>query len=183
MENENIETIDSQNDTEETVISNEESDNTETEGTDVDIEAEVKKATASLYARMKKAEEEAREAKAKLAQTSGKSDKTSGDLSQKDVIYLAKSDIHDEDMDEVLNYASKAGLSVKEAHEYLKPILMNKQELRKSAAVANTGNVRRGVSKVSGESLLEKARSGDVPNDPDALAKARFEEMKNKNKR
>lgn len=170
MENENIENIDSQNDTEVTENTNEESvDTTETEETDVDIEAEVKKATAPLYARMKKAEEEAREAKAKLAQTSGKSDKTSGDLSQKDVIYLAKSDIHDDDMDEVLKYASKSGVSVKEAHEYLKPILAVKNEQRQTALAANTGSSKRGSGKTAPDILLAKARKGELPTSDDDI--------------
>lgn len=165
-----METIDSQNDTEVTENTNEESvDNTETEETDVDIEAEVKKATAPLYARMKKAEEEAREAKAKLAQTSGKTDKTSAELSQKDVIYLAKSDIHDDDMDEVLKYASKSGVSVKEAHEYLKPILAVKNEQRQTALAANVGTSKRGSGKISGDVLLDKARKGDLPTNDDDI--------------
>lgn len=170
MENE-YEEVNPTNDTEVTENTYEESDNTETEEIGIDIEAEVKKATAPLYARMKQAEAEAKEAKAKLAQAgSSKTEgNTSGDLSQKDVIYLAKSDIHDDDIDEVLKYASKSGVSVKEAHEYLKPILAVKQEQRKVASAANVGVSKRGSGQVAADILLAKARKGELPTNDDDI--------------
>lgn len=89
------------------------------------------------------------------------------------MIYLAKADIHDEDFDEVTKYASKNGVTVKEAHEYLKPILAVKDEQRRIANAANTSSSKRGSGKVSDESVMENASRGRET-DPEALAEARM---------
>lgn len=86
-------------------------------------------------------------------------------LSQKDVIYLAKASINDDDIDEVTNYASKMGVSVKEAHEFLKPVLQVRNEERKTAEATNTSKQTRGTGKVSPESILDKARKGQISED------------------
>lgn len=183
MENEN-EDVNLQNDTEETVNFNEESvEATETEETGVDVEAEVKRQTAVLYARMKQAEADAKKAKAELANSSRSETKVSGELGTTDVIYLAKADIHDDDMDEVLRHAKLHNVSVKEAHSYLKPILDVRVEQRKTAEASNVGSSKRGSGKISDEVLLSKASKGEISaNDADIerLIEARFQAKKGK---
>lgn len=103
-------------------------------------------------------------------------------LSSKDVIFLAKADIHEDDMDEVLDWARFKGVSVSEAHKQLKPSLDIKTEERNSALATETGKGARGGSKVDGASLLEKAEStGEVPDDDAGmtkLAEARMARLK-----
>ena len=185
MENENQD-VNLQNDTEETVNFNEESvEATETEetGAEVDVETEVKRQTAVLYARMKQAEADAKKAKAELANSSRSETKVSGELGTTDVIYLAKADIHDDDMDEVLKHAKLHNVSVKEAHSYLKPILDVRLEQRKTAEASNVGSSKRGSGKISDEVLLSKASKGEISgNDADIerLIEARFQAKKGK---
>jgi hypothetical protein len=139
----------------------------------------VKEANAQLYARTKKAEgfeqdstgkwvkkqAPAVQEKKEEAPTSEKS------LSQLDIIYIAKADIHEDDLEEVLNYAKTAKVSVKEAHQYLKPILDIKVEQRKTANGTNTDGGKRGSSKLSDEALLADAEKGKLPESPEDIAR------------
>lgn len=122
-----------------------------------------KKAEASSqnFERAKKAEAELKEARAKLEV---KAPSNQDGLSTKDVVYLAKADIHADDVDDVLTYAKKMGVSVSEAHKFFKPILSERAEERKTASASHTKGGARGNSKVSGEELLRKAETtGEVP--------------------
>lgn len=179
MENEEKENANSQNGTEETGNSNDSTQ--DTGGTGVDIEAEVKKATAPLYARMKQAEAEAREAKAKLAErgTSGEVN-TKGSLSTVDLMALVNHKVNEEDIPEVENYARFKGISIAEALKttVVKSLLSEKEEMRKTASATNVKNSRVAVNKVNPSDLLDKARAGEKIDDKDieALARARMEE-------
>lgn len=103
-----------------------------------------------LYERTKKAE-----AKAPL-QTDG--------LSSKDVLFLAKADVHADDIDEVLDWAKFKKVSVADAYKQLKGVLDVKAEHRRTAQITQTDGGRRGTTKVTGEDLLRKAEeSGEVP--------------------
>lgn len=95
-------------------------------------------------------------------------------LSQKDVIYLAKADIDEQDLDDVIEYANLKKIPVSEAHKFMNPILKERAEERKTAqaTVVKTGN--RGASKNTPESILADVRSGKEV-DPEVLAKARME--------
>lgn len=149
------------------------------------LETSDEESSSELETRLAKAEELAQNYKirAEKAERLAKASKevpstqkqtpTAGDLSQKDVIYLAKADIHDEDFDEVTKYASKNGVTVKEAHEYLKPILAVKDEQRRIANATNTSSSKRGSGKVSSETIIENASKGRET-DPEALAEARM---------
>lgn len=179
MENEEIENIDSQNDTEATENANEESvESTETEETEFDIDAEVKKQTATLFARMKKAEQEAKELKAKLATNSGSSKQTQADLSNTDLYALMEAKVPKDDIDEVRDYAKLKNISIEEAlkSSIVKATLREKAENRKSNEVANTSGARRGTARVSDEALVDNFRKGILPesdDDFDRLVKAR----------
>lgn len=85
-------------------------------------------------------------------------------LSNKDIIFLAKADIHDEDMDTVLDWAKFKKISVQEAHKQLKPTLDLNAETRRTAMATQTRAPARGASKATGTDLLSRAeRTGEVP--------------------
>lgn len=158
MENENIENADSPN--------GEVEDNTE------DLEA-LKEQNKKLYARAKKAEgfvlEEGQWVKKPKVEKPAekpveKPAETAQGLSEKDLFALVKADVAEDDIDEVKGYASYKKISVAEAlkDKTLKGILSDRSEERRSAQVANTRSAR-GSSKVSGETLISKAKQGDLP--------------------
>lgn len=128
-----------------------------------------------LKARLAKADEVANNYKIRAEKAEKKAKETpqpaQNGLSTKDVVYLAKADIHDDDVDEVLDYAKLKGISVGKAHEFLKPILAVRTEQRTTASAANTSSVRRGASKATGETLLENAKAGKLPDSDDDIAR------------
>jgi len=132
-----------------------------------------------LKARLKKAEElannykvraEKAEAKAKGGEKTAKIDTS---LSTKDVLALSKANIDDEDLDEVLEYASYKKMPIHEVLKspILKATLAQKAEERKSAAAVNTGSTRRAGNTTSDERLLADARKGVLPDSPDDIAR------------
>lgn len=141
---------------------------------EIDIEDLKKRAEASSqnFERAKKAEDELKKLK------SEKPEEVSRDgLSNKDVIFLAKADIHEDDMDEVLDWAKFKKVPVSEAYKQLKTTLNVREEERKSAAASNTSNARRGSSHATGESLLSQAKAGKIPEsdeDIQSLIKAKM---------
>lgn len=124
--------------------------------------------------RAEKAEKEAKASKPKAP--------SQDDLSSRDVLYLAKADIHEDDLQEVLDTAKQKGITMSDAHKYLKPILDVRQQERTTALATQTGRGMRGANKTSGEDLLRKAeRTGEVPTDDAglrALAEARLARKK-----
>lgn len=96
-----------------------------------------------------------------------------GGLSQKDVIYLAKADIHEEDIDEVVELAKLKKVSVAEAHKFMAPILKERQEERQTALATQSRGGNRGTSKETPEVLISKAIRGEEV-DPEKLAAARM---------
>lgn len=133
-------------------------------------------------ARLTKAEELAenykkRAEKAEKAAKSAKVPSQDG-LAENDIIFLAKTDIHDDDIRDVVKWARNDGVSVKEAFNAYKPILDARKEERNTALATNTKGSARGTSKVSGEDILRKAQStGEVPDTDEGmmkLAEARF---------
>ncbi len=98
----------------------------------------------------------------------------------KDLYALVSAKVHEDDIAEVEEYAKFKGISVAEALKstVVKTMLSEKEDFRKTALATNTGNVRRGSTKPSDEALLNRARSGDIPDDAEALAHARMEERK-----
>ena len=104
-------------------------------------------------------------------------------LSQKDVIYLAKANIHEEDVDEVVELAKLKKITVAEAHKYMTPILETRAEERKTDSATQTKGGARGSAKVTGEDLMAQAREGKLPEtdaDWDKLAIARIEAKRTK---
>lgn len=103
-----------------------------------------------------------------------------GKLSESDLLYIAKADVHSEDIDELRSIAKTQGKSVKEVHQFgwVKSFLTERQEERKTAEAAATKPRGRGTSAPSGEDLLGKAeKEGIIPDkaeDIDKLAEARL---------
>lgn len=159
---ENQEQSEAQKNTEEAVASDEiTSKNLSPE----EIEELKKKAEASSqnFERLKKAEADLKEAREKLKTSTSRPVET---LSNKDILFLAKADVHEDDLDEVLEWSKFKKITVSEAHKQLKPSLDVKDEERKSANATQVRSGARGTSKVSGEDLLAKAeRTGEVPDD------------------
>lgn len=136
---------------------------TQEEEEEIDWKAEALKAKELAENQKRRAEKA--EKLAKTAKEEKKETTFSGELSQTDLIYLAKSDINEEDIADVTDWAKFKGISIKEAHEQLKPTLSIKQEQRTTAAATETKSGR-GVKPKTGEDYLEKARrTGEVPTD------------------
>lgn len=125
-----------------------------------------------LYARVKKTEEPKTAASQEFS------------LTEKDRIFLAKADIHEDDLDEVLDRAKSKGISVKDALAQVKPLLDARTEERRTAAATHTKGGARGAAKPTGNDLLEKAeRTGEIPDSDDgiqAIAEARLAKKKNR---
>ena len=91
------------------------------------------------------------------------------DLATKDILYIAKSDIDPLDLDDVITYSKKMGVSLQEAHTFYKPILKERAEERNTAQATQTRSPR-GTSKVSPEDLLRKAETtNQLPEDNEGM--------------
>lgn len=93
-------------------------------------------------------------------------------LSTKDVIALAKADIDDDDVEEVLEYARFKKIPVSEAlkSSVVKATLAERVEMRKTAQATHTGAVKKGGAKLTGEAILAKAEKGELPTSDDGFA-------------
>jgi len=87
------------------------------------------------------------------------------ELSSKDLLSVMRANVHDDDLDEVIEFAKFKRISVSEAmnNDVVKTILSNNAEFRKTANTANTANARKGTQKVSGDTLTANLSKGQVP--------------------
>lgn len=95
-----------------------------------------------------------------------------GALSSKDLIALMKGDVHEDDVDEVVDYAKFKKISIAEALKstVIRASLDEKREQRKTAEATNVGRTRSGNVRNSEETLLGKARkTGEIPDNRDDL--------------
>ena len=85
----------------------------------------------------------------------------------------ALQDVHDDDVDEVVEFARFKGISITEAKKSLtvQNLLNAKKEERKTAEATNVGGSRKGSSKASAEEIHEKAMSGQVPESDEDMKK------------
>jgi hypothetical protein len=112
--------------------------------------------------RAEKAEKEAKKVTPEVKAIESKSE----DLTVKDAIVISKSNVHEEDIDEVVKYAKYAGLSIQEAlkDDVLKTILANRQEKRNTANATSTGRgVRQSTTSKSPSAMLSELSKGVVP--------------------
>lgn len=86
------------------------------------------------------------------------------ELSQTDVLAIARSDIHEEDIDRLTKFAALEDITVGEAlgHEDWKAIQDRRAESRKVAEASNTGT-NPGSPNVSDEAILANAQAGKMP--------------------
>jgi len=93
------------------------------------------------------------------------------ELNLKDI--RALQDVHDDDVDQITDYAKFKGVSVAEAKKLpeMQSLLRTKEEERKTAQATNTGRGRKGSSKVTGEDLIERAMSGQLPESDEDIVK------------
>lgn len=113
----------------------------------------------------------AEKAEAKLKEGAPLTAKQEDGLSNKDILFLAKADIHEDDMDEVLDWAKFKKVAVSEAYKQMKDVLDVRTEQRKTAQATQTRGGARGASKVSGEDLLSKAeKTGEVPTTDEGMS-------------
>ena len=85
----------------------------------------------------------------------------------------ALQDVHDDDVDEVVEFAKFKGISITEAKKSLtvQNLLNAKKEERKTAEATNVGGSRKGSSKSTAEEIHEKAMSGQVPESDEDMKK------------
>jgi len=138
--------------------------------------AELKK-KAELAENYKKRAEKAENENKEFKKASKKAP-SQDELTSRDVLYLAKADIHDDDLQEVLDWARFKGVTVADAHKQLKPSLDMRQQERLTQLATQAGRSMRGSNKTSGEDMLRKAeKTGEIPDTEDglrALAEARL---------
>ena len=93
----------------------------------------------------------------------------------------ALSDVHDDDVEEVVDYAKSKGISIAEAKKtsMIQSFLKDTIEERKVADATNTGKTKQGSSKGKGKSLLKNAKEkGELPDsdaDMEKLVNAEFD--------
>jgi hypothetical protein len=94
-----------------------------------------------------------------------KKTETVSELSSKDLLALMKSEINEDDIDDVVEYAKFKKISISEALKTstIKAIISEKSEYRKTAELTSTRNTRQSNTKVSDNTLLKKFSDGDVP--------------------
>lgn len=158
-------------DVEELVI--EEGDDAETIKTKTqEWKSKVEDNNKQLYARTKKAEGFIQDADGKWIKPPADEGKKKTDttnskdtMKQSDIIAIIKADIADEDIDEVVEYATLKNISVADAlkSSIVKTILAENKEKRETAEGTNTDGAARGNSRVSDDNLMANARKGQMP--------------------
>ena len=189
IENES-ETIDSTNDindTEETVINDNETELFEDTSEEVEENNEVDDEVANLRKENAtlKAQKEHFKKKVGTKTNVEETKKEPLQITTLEAMALIKADVsEEEDISKVKRWAEMNSLSINEAIKdpIMSKYLADKKEERETAVATNTGSSRKS-SPVSGEALIQKALKGDMPKeeDIDKLINARMEAKANKN--
>lgn len=90
-------------------------------------------------------------------------------LSNKDILYLAKADIHQDDLDDVVEMARLKKMSVADAHKFMEPILAQRAQERTSASLTHTRPSSRSAPQQSAEDVLLKAERGETIDSEEGL--------------
>ena len=125
-----------------------------------------------LKARLAKAEEERENQKRRAEKAEKKAKeipKQEGSLNQNDLLYIAKTDIHEDDLSELNRVMTNMGMSAKEAHDYLKPRFAIKAEERNTAQATATGSGRGKKPKTGDDYLAEAQKTGEIPTDDSSM--------------
>lgn len=134
------------------------------EKTDIEVDSEkeeLKKKLKTLEAQREHWKKKATEKK----DVSSDKPFDTNNLSFKDSHALIKAEVHEDDVDEVVEYANFKKISVAEAlkSDVIKTMLSNKAEFRKTAQVTNTIQARKGATKQTEETLLSNLSKGQIP--------------------
>lgn len=99
------------------------------------------------------------------AKKNGKKPDDDSTLSQKDLLTLSRADIHDDDVDEVLEYSRFKKISVADAlkSSVIKTMLAEHTEERKTADATDPGKSRRVTTKQDDSALMKDLSKGNVP--------------------
>lgn len=133
------------------------------------IDAKAKK-DAELATNYKiRAEKAEREAKAKPAGEVAPTNTENYSLGD----IRALSDVHDDDVESVVNWAKFKNIPIAEAKKSaeMQSLMRNREEERKTAMATSTGTSRRSTSKNTGEAILERAMRGELPESDEDIAK------------
>lgn len=104
------------------------------------------------------------QARAKKLEDDAKKNKPVAEgLSQDDLLFIAKSNIHEDDLDEVKDFMAYKKISAKDAlkNESLKAVLAHNAELRKSAEAASAKPTRPAAQKLTDEAVVNDAMNND----------------------
>lgn len=175
MDTNEVENLDSTNEETETVNSI----NDETNDAEETDKPEYTEREKQYYARIKKLEQELKEAKTTKPETT-----TANGLSVAETIALSKANVEPDDIEDIIEYAKFKKISVMDALKspVMKATLAEKAELRKSAAAVSTGGGRRaGSGAISDERLLADAQKGILPENETDMA--RLQELRFKGRR
>ncbi len=98
---------------------------------------------------------------------------TNSGLSQTDLIAVIKSNIAEEDLPDIQDYANMKGISVSEAIKtgFVKNLLADKEEQRNGVLAMNVGTPRKASLKTSDDVLLANARKGIFPDNDEDIAR------------
>jgi len=157
MENE-LENEDSLN-LDETLDSNQETVTEEVVEDNAELE-KAKQIAENQRIRAEKAERELKALKTKPVET--ETPKNGGDLSLKDI--RALQDVHDDDIEEVTNYAKFKGITIAEAKNtpLMQNYLKSSAEERASALAASTAPNKRSVNNFTDERIIRDFEQGKV---------------------
>jgi hypothetical protein len=161
---------------EETIETPEEDDSTEleeVEDSEDDVE-EAQEEEVDWEARAKKAEAAIIKAKSKPKSEAKAPQSNKYEFSYFDQRALDKAEVDtQEDLDEILDYASRKNISVADALKstVIKATLDENAQIRKSAQAVNTGAGRRASGTISDERLMADAKKNIMPDNPEDIAK------------
>jgi len=168
MENEKLETdeLDSQED--------KTSENDEPQGEDQNVETLLaqKKHFRDKFLKEKEQREELEKKLKEQPKEQPKEEKkeiVNENYSLKDI--RALQDVHDDDVEQLTEYAKFKGISIAEAKKttVMQTLLKEQEELRKTAEATSTGTVKRGSTKASDESIVEQANQGIFPDTDEGI--------------
>ncbi|MFA5543267.1 MAG: hypothetical protein WDA47_05800 [Bacilli bacterium] len=162
---EELEALDNGDKTEEDLISEWEAKEAEEREKIVEEAKKAKELAENYKVRAEKAEAKAKE---------GKDTPKTDSLSQKDLVALIRAEVHEDDFDEVIDYAKLKNIEVADAlkSSVIRTILSEKKEERASAQATSTGNKGAGTKAPSGSELLSRAqKTGELPDDEEGLKK------------
>lgn len=135
------------------------------------IEKKKSEITNAEFVSLKKERDEAdqkfldQKARAKKAEEDGKKNKPLEDsLSQSDLLAVAKADIHEDDMEEVIEFAKFKKIAIKDAlkNESLQVILKDRVEKRKSAEVAQAKPRGGSQQEPNADAILKDAMNNNI---------------------